>query len=422
MRLLPSREGVLYVGQWELVLELGPGVYLARKSGPRRFARLGALRSFGAGMGDHDPLLADIGRASAASHPLICTVQDAGESSGERFVVSQYVEGGSLHELVARGAPPPIDIAAAIAVDALAALHAVHDARDAQGRQLVHGAVTPSAVIVGADGRGRLSDLGLRRLAKGEDDPLGVRAYAAPEVLRGIAPDATSDVYAMGRVIYELFAGRPCADADGVLPLLSSIEPRVPVTVAEVVARATAPDRDHRFRSADAFAAALEDATPRAAARAVGQWVEDRHALALAARRSAAGAWSEARAEALGYRPPGRWRLLRVAIRRRLRRHRRVTQAAITLGLVALGVTLGLLAYAYRTRVPAEEARSPVEAPAAPPREAPPLPEVAAAPPDEGTATEIEIEELPSAAAPPPRRRSAPKRKRTEEPLSNPYR
>ncbi len=423
MRLLPSQEGVLFVGEWELVLELGPGLYLARKSGPRRFARLGALRSLGGGATAHDTLLADISRASAASHPLICTVQDAGESGGERFVVTQYVEGGSLRELMARGAVPPIDVAVAIAIDALAALFAVHEARDAKGRPLVHGAITAAAVVVGADGRTRLSDLGLRRLAKGDDDPLGVRSYAAPEVLRGIAPDATSDVYAMGRVLYELLAGAAPPREEGALPLLSSVSPNVPAAIAEAVARATAPDRDHRFRSADAFAAALEKAVTPASPRSVSRWVEDNHAYALAERRAAAGAWSEARAEALGYKPPSRFRVFRVRVARRLRKHRWLSRGLGALALATLGASLGLIVWWASSRPRATSAAQEQDPPRA--RAAPDLPSALPAAP-EGTAEtateiEIEIESLPS-STPPDRPRQRRRTKPAEEQLSNPYR
>lgn len=414
MRLLPSSEGVLTIGDWELVLELGDGLYLARKTGPKRFARLGALRLLGVSADGDDPFRSEIARASAAAHPLVSAIQDAGDLAGQRFVVTQYVEGGSLRELVPAGGTVPCDIAATIGIDALTALDAVHRSRDKAGRTLVHGAITKAALVVGVDGRTRLSDLGLGWLSRRGEDPLGSKRYASPSVLSGDAPSTLDDIYAVGRILHEIVAGTA---PDGPLPLLSSLDSNVPVALGEAIARATAPEPDHRFRTADAFAAALEGAAPPAGARQVGRWVEARHAAPLAERRAALGAWSEARAAALGYHAPSRARVVSATIRKKLRRHRRLVRATAVVALAAMGAALGLVAWAsVRGAPPAAtvvEASAPSQEP--PPPE-PPLPTESAA-----SAAPIEIDSLPTSDPTQRPKARRPRPRKTEE-LSNPYR
>ena len=308
-------------------------------------------------LGEVDPQASiggDIARASAASHPLVCSIKDTGAADGGCYVVTDYVEGGSAGELRRSATPMPVEVIAAIGVDALTALHAIHETVDAKGRPLIHGAISTQAIVVGTDGRARLSDLGLGALAA-QDDPLGSHRYAAPEIHAGDPSSASADVYALGRVLYELLGGTLPTTPVAVLPLLSTSDARIPTGFAEAIARATAPDAELRFRTADAFAAAIERGAPRATAREVGRWLEQAHAEPLAERRAALGAWAEGRAAALGYRPPTRGRIFRTTVFRRLRRHRRAVRAALVVILALFGAAVGI-AFWWLRHAPSVEA------------------------------------------------------------------
>lgn len=406
------------MGDWELVLELSGGIYLARRTGPRRFARLGTLRLLGVAEGDGDPFEREIARASAAAHPLLCSIQDAGDVAGQRFVVTDYVEGGSLREIVSNEAALPPDVAVAILIDALTALDALHRSHDKRDRQLTHGAITKTSIVVGIDGRTRLSDVGLAWLARSGGDPLAASRYASPAVQRGSEPAVVDDVYAMGRILHEILGGPPPEVPSAVLPLLSSLDGRVSPALAGAIARATAPDPEQRFQSADAFAAALEASGPRATAREVGSFLESRHERALAERRAALAEWSKSRSAALGIRPPPRSRVLFVRARRRIRKHQKLARAVAVLGLALLGAALGLTVWrlGHAPASPALDAAA-ADSPDAPADDAP-------APPAEApsaTAPGIDIEALPTVEdGEPPKPVRRPKRQ-TEE-LSNPYR
>lgn len=120
----------------------------------------------------------------------------------------------------------------------------------AHGAGLVHGAITPRAVVVARDRGAMLGDLGLfAALRSGGLDSreavmlLSDERYVAPDVLRGGTPDQSSDVYALGASLYDVFA--------------SAVGAAVAQPVADVLQRAVDAAPENRWPSAAAFAQAL---------------------------------------------------------------------------------------------------------------------------------------------------------------------
>ena len=223
----------------------------------------------------------------------------------------------------------------------------------------------------------------------------------------------------MGRILHEVLSGIEPGDPSEALPLLSSLDARIPAAVAGAVARATAPDPEHRYRSADAFAAALEAASPRATPREVGAFLESSHDRALAERRAAVATWSASRSEALGYRPPPRSRVLLVRLRRQVRRHRRGARAAAFVGLALLGVALGLTAWRTgRSPSSLEPEGAATELAPQPAQRGEPTP----VPSTTETAAAIDIEALPTVEGGDEKKKPARRRRPPVEELSNPYR
>ena len=154
-------------------------------------------------------------RSSAGfAHPNAVTAFDAGESDGFLYLVMELVDGSSLAELLADGAPLPIDQALHIEDSILAALGAAHAAG------IVHRDVKPGNVLLGAHGRVKLADFGIaRRLddltsdLTGVGQFIGTPKYLAPEQLAGEPATPASDLYAAGVVLYEMLAGEPPFDA-----------------------------------------------------------------------------------------------------------------------------------------------------------------------------------------------------------------
>jgi serine/threonine-protein kinase len=203
--------------------------------------------------------------AALVNHPGVTAVFDVGMANGRPFIVMELVEGPTLASVLRTGALHRVEIVhvAAAVTDALAAVH---------DRGVVHGDVKPANVILTPDLRPMLSDLGIGSFI-GHEDPSGRTAprpargagvaqapplrygtvpYAAPEVVRGEAPTAASDVYALGVMLGEMGVGGQDA----------------PEEVAKVCSATVAPDPGSR-PSASSVAStllaydAVLDAAPR---------------------------------------------------------------------------------------------------------------------------------------------------------------
>ena len=181
----------------------------------------------------------------------------------------ELVDGSSLAELLADGAPLPIGQALHIEDSILAALGAAHAAG------IVHRDVKPGNVLLGDHGRVKLADFGIaRRLddltsdLTGVGQFIGTPKYLAPEQLAGEPATPASDLYAAGVVLYEMLAGEPPFDAatpmelawahhNAPVPDVCVLRPDVPAPVAATIATAMAKLPTERFATADAMRRAL---------------------------------------------------------------------------------------------------------------------------------------------------------------------
>ncbi|HSU37916.1 MAG TPA: protein kinase, partial [Polyangiaceae bacterium] len=197
------------------------------------------------------------------------------------FIVLDYVEGGSLSDLVDAthdsGEKLPVPVVLRMALDVLAALSAVHEAKDGDGRPLdiLHRDVSLENILIGvSDGVARLSDFGVAKSALGRTitDPgcfVGKVLYFAPEYLLREPVGTPLDLYALGVTLWlaltgdELWPGR----SDGHLAR-AIVEEGVPSldghrdvapAVRDFVARACARDPRARFQSAREMAAVLQE-------------------------------------------------------------------------------------------------------------------------------------------------------------------
>lgn len=206
--------------------------------------------------------------AARLSHPNVVAVYDTGEHEGRPFIVMERMAGSTLADRMAEG---PLDAAAArqIALEVLAALHAAH------GAHILHRDVKPGNILVTAEGRIKVADFGIAKVAdaNGHADPttahilLGTPAYLAPERVAGQPASPCADIFSLGVVLYEALTGSrpfkgdtPVAVALSVergAPPLRSVRPDVEPALAAVVERAMSADPTARYPSARAMADAL---------------------------------------------------------------------------------------------------------------------------------------------------------------------
>ncbi len=202
-------------------------------------------------------------------HPHIVTVHDVGEDNGQPYIVSQYMSGGSVDNLLEQ-APQhrlPIDQTLRLAHEITRALAHAHE------RGIIHRDLKPSNVWLTADGTAKLGDFGLamaldRSRLTVEGMMVGTVTYMPPEQALGRTADARSDLYALGAMLYEMVAGRPPFLGDDAVAIISQHintppvapswhNPEVPRALEALILRLLAKAPEERPETASAVEDAL---------------------------------------------------------------------------------------------------------------------------------------------------------------------
>lgn len=267
------------LGDFRLLRALGEGsmgvVWLAEQESLKRLVALKTIRAERIGSREAESRFEREALALARlAHPNVVPIHAVGEEHGVRYLAMELVAGESLHERLARAAREgtPLDVPAALrcALDVARALEAAHAAG------IIHRDVKPSNILVGTDGRSRLTDFGLAldRLAPDLTRSrgfLGTPFYAAPEQVTGkreaIGP--RTDVYSLGATLYESTTGVVPFPADSVEEALLAItraplvpprrrNPALSRDLETVIEKAMERDPARRYASAAEFASDLE--------------------------------------------------------------------------------------------------------------------------------------------------------------------
>ncbi len=222
-----SLRGTYAGGRYEIRRLLGEGgkkqVYLAHDTRLERDVALAVLKTDGL----DEAGLARVRREARAmgrlgDHPHVVTVHDLGEEEGRPYIVSQYMAGGSMADLLGRSKTGRLPIAQALSLSEqiCAALDHAHS------RGVIHRDLKPDNVWLSPDGTAKLGDFGLalaldRSRLTLEGMMVGTVAYMAPEQALGRAQDARADLYALGAMLYELVTGRPPFLGDDAVAIIS---------------------------------------------------------------------------------------------------------------------------------------------------------------------------------------------------------
>jgi hypothetical protein len=199
--------GDLIAGRYRLDADIGSGeVWRATEQGSNATVALNRVRlshlAPDARERARERLRVVAGAASLLDHPNIGSVQGLVEHDGEPWLVMTYVPAPNLDELTVAGSLSP-HRAAAVGADVAGALAYAHS--PAHG--VMHGAVTPRNVLVGAGNHVTLTGFGVSTVG-GEGRFDGVAAYMAPEVANGIEGGPQADVFSLGATLYAAVEGR----------------------------------------------------------------------------------------------------------------------------------------------------------------------------------------------------------------------
>jgi Tol biopolymer transport system component/tRNA A-37 threonylcarbamoyl transferase component Bud32 len=264
------------VANFEVVAEVGRGgmgiVYRAHDLNLRRDVAMKRPRpDLLDRPGFRQRFLAEGRAASTLLHPHVSTVFEALEHDSIPWLVMELVDGISLRRLLQRGNPLRLE-------DILQHAEGLADAlRAAHARHLLHRDVNPNNVLIGTDGRARLTDFGLAcawveepaepsattasDVANAVGRVVGTRGYLSPEQALGRPLDPRSDLFSLGLVMYEMTTGRrafPATESGVWLDALLHHEPAAvcdfnrdaPPELGRIIRRATAKEPVQRYQSA----------------------------------------------------------------------------------------------------------------------------------------------------------------------------
>ena len=234
------------LGPYEILAPLGAGgmgeVYRARDTRLKRDVALKVLPDDFADDPARQRRFEQEARVVAAlNHPNIVAVYDVGEN----FLVSELVDGQTLRHAGKLSQRQAIDLAVQIA-EGLAAAHAAG---------ITHRDLKPDNIMVTRDGRAKILDFGLAKIAQtadaGSQAPtetqdgmiMGTVGYMSPEQVKGQPADSRSDIFSFGVVLYEMLAGRRAFTGGSSMEVMSAILKEAPLELPESIPASAEEDR-----------------------------------------------------------------------------------------------------------------------------------------------------------------------------------
>jgi serine/threonine protein kinase len=270
------------IGKYRLQKELGAGatsvVHLARDEFSGRDVAVKVIDA--ARMSGEEMMLfqrmfiAEATLVGKLRHPHVVELLDAGIDDHGCYIVMEYVDGGTLEDHCAPDRLLPFAQVADIIYKCCKGLGF------AQRAGLVHRDIKPANILLGKDGRIKVTDFGAAANARMKDitqvSGLGSAAYMSPQQLDGGTLTFHADIYSLGIVLFKLLTGRLPFAAQSIFQLAGEIKgrdialpsqfrPEVPQALDQVVQRATARDVAKRYASWDKFAEDLANFAARTA-------------------------------------------------------------------------------------------------------------------------------------------------------------
>jgi len=266
------------MGRYRLLRRLGAGgmgeVFLACSHGAAGFEKLVALKVVRPDLASNEENLERLRREARLGarlhHDSLVSILDLDEADGTTFLVMEYLRGFTLSQVLRflrrEGATLPLTSLLATCRMVARGLAYMHDMVDDSGQRLsiTHGDVTPSNILLAADGRVKLADFGVAT-ALGAASVAGKLPYLPLEALEGGSPNAGWDLFALGAVLYEMVAGQRAFQAENFderLDLGKRGPPPCPPTPLEGLSAVIDRTLAQGFGSARALLAELDKLRP----------------------------------------------------------------------------------------------------------------------------------------------------------------
>ncbi len=264
------------LGSYRIISELGRGgmatVYKAYQASLARNVAVKVLPEYFADEpGFKERFQQEAIAVANLRHRHIPAVHDYGEADGVTYIVSEYIDGGTLTSHL--GTPVPLE-------ETIEVLEALAEALDyAHSKGVLHRDVKPSNVLLERDGTPVLADFGLAKIMASDMSRLtrtgtivGTPEYMSPEQCEGENLTPAADLYALGVVAYEMLTGRPpflgptplsviLAQVRDPLPPPRSVNPQLPESIERVLMKALAKRPEDRYATCTLFVRELAAAT-----------------------------------------------------------------------------------------------------------------------------------------------------------------
>ena len=264
--------GKMLDNRYEILERIGTGgMAIVYKAKCHRLNRLVAIKILKSDLAQNEEFRRRFNAESQAvaqlSHPNIVSVYDVSRSGDMEYIVMELIDGITLKQYMEKRGQLNWRESLHFITQIMRGLSHAHS------RGIIHRDIKPQNIMVLRDGSVKVADFGIACLADSAQtltqEALGSVHYISPEQARGDRPDARSDIYSSGVVLYEMLTGRLPFEGESAVSVaiqhLSSIplapreiNPDIPEQLELICMKAMAPDLEHRYQSADAMIADLE--------------------------------------------------------------------------------------------------------------------------------------------------------------------
>ena len=264
--------GKMLDNRYEILERIGTGgMAIVYKAKCHRLNRLVAIKILKSDLAQNEEFRRRFNAESQAvaqlSHPNIVSVYDVSRGGDMEYIVMELIDGITLKQYMEKRGQLNWRESLHFITQIMRGLSHAHS------RGIIHRDIKPQNIMVLRDGSVKVADFGIACLADSAQtltqEALGSVHYISPEQARGDRPDARSDIYSSGVVLYEMLTGRLPFEGESAVSVaiqhLSSIplapreiNPDIPEQLELICMMAMAPDLEHRYQSADAMIADLE--------------------------------------------------------------------------------------------------------------------------------------------------------------------
>ncbi len=267
-------------GNYRILGEIGQGsmgiVYKALHIKLERHAAVKVLKSNMSNPNLLAYFMREARSAASLQHPNIVAIYDVDEVHGQPYIAMEYVEGKRLGELISTTQSERNTFSLQDKIKIV--IQIAHGLQHAHEKKIIHRDIKPDNIMITRDFQVKITDFGLAKeiqqatASTNSNQLMGTPLYMSPEQIEGNLPlNASTDIYSLGVVFYEMLTGRPPFYHSSLAPLFQKIlhdtpirpreiRPDIPVLIDNICLNALAKDPQARFHSAEEMAQALENA------------------------------------------------------------------------------------------------------------------------------------------------------------------